>query len=312
MIRTGQRQSVSLPADNRPYFATVTDSVPTGMLAIPMTNDYLFRALLQKNNRVLRGLVCALLHLSPSDIISAVIENPIELGNAVDEKTFILDIKVSLNDSTLIILEMQVINERNWVERSLSYLCRSFDSLKAGEEYRHARPVIQIGLLNFTLFPKYPEFYATYQFLNVKNHALYSDRLRLCVLDLTRTDLATEEDRSYQIDYWASLFKAVTWEELGMLAQNNEYIGEAAETIRQLTEDEKVRMQCEAREDYYRTQRGWQRMLTENETALAESKLRLTEQEKIITEQKAMLETADAERNRLLAWAKEHGYEPPC
>lgn len=268
----------------------------TGPLSIPMTNDYLFRALLQQNNHVLIGLISSLLHLPPSGISSAVITNPIELGSAVDTKTFILDIKISLNDSTIINLEMQVINEHNWTDRSLSYLCRSFDQLKSGEEYQIARPVIQIGLLNFTLFPEYPEFYSTYKFLNVKNYALYSDKLRLSVLDLTRTDLATKEDRRYQIDYWASLFKATTWEELKMLSQKNEYIKEASETIYQLSQEDKIRMQCEAREDYYRTQRGWQSMLAEKDN--------------LLVEKDEALKAVSSKYDELLVWAKEHGYHP--
>jgi len=94
--------------------------------------------------------------------------------------------------------------------------------------------------------------------LNVKNYTLYSDKIVLSVLDLTHIDLATKEDKLYQIDYWASLFKSTTWEELNMLAQTNEYIREASETIYQLTQEEKIRQQCEAREDYYRRQRGIQ------------------------------------------------------
>jgi len=65
----------------------VSRNSATGLLAIPMTNDYLFRALLQRNNKVLKGLICALLHLDPSDVSSVVIANPIELGNAIDDKT---------------------------------------------------------------------------------------------------------------------------------------------------------------------------------------------------------------------------------
>ena len=207
-------------------------SIPLqGPIAILMTNDYLFRALLQRNNNVLKGLISALLHLSPADIASVEITNPVELGKKVDAKDFILDIKVVMNDYTIINLEMQVINEHNWTDRSLSYLCRSFDHLEEGKPYTAVRPVIQIGLLNFTLFPDHPEFYATHQFLNVKNYTLYSDKLRLSVLNLTHTDLATEEDKHYQIDYWASLFKSTTWEELKMLAENNEYIRQASETV---------------------------------------------------------------------------------
>lgn len=315
----------------------------TGPLSIPMTNDYLFRALLQRNNHVLIGLISSLLHLPPLDISSAVITNPIELGDTIDNKTFILDIRVCLNDNVIINLEMQVINEHNWTDRSLSYLCRSYDNLRPAEKYQTVRPVIQIGLLNFTLFPQHPEFYATYKFLNVKNYTLYSDKRRLCVLDLTRTDLATEEDRRYQINYWATLFKAATWEELKMLSQKNEYIGEAAETVYQLSQEEKIRMQCEAREDYYRTQQGWQDMLaqkdsiiiekdseiaqkdsiiiekdsiiTEKDSIITEKDSIITEKDNILMEKEAMLQEKDeaiksvtSEYDELLTWAKEHGF----
>ena len=225
----------------------------SGALIVPMTNDYLFRALLQRNNLVLKGLICALLHMEEADISSVIITNPIRLGDSIDNKTFVLDINVILNQHHIINLEMQVINLNNWQDRSLSYLARNLDHLKKGEDYQLAHPVIQIGLLDYTLFPEHPEFYSTYQFLNVKNHTLYSDKWRISVLDLSRIDLATEEDRQYQLDYWAALFKAKTWEELQMLAQNNHYFKEASETVYELTQEERIRQQCLAREDYNRT-----------------------------------------------------------
>ena len=36
-----------------------------------------------------------------------------------------------------------------------------------------------------------------------------------------------------------------------MLSQNNEYLKEASETVYHLTQEEKVRLQCQTREDYY-------------------------------------------------------------
>ena len=232
-------------------------SIPqSGALIVPMTNDYLFRALLQRNNLVLKGLICALLHMEEEDISSVIITNPIRLGDSINNKTFVLDINVILNQHHIINLEMQIINLNNWQDRSLSYLARNFDHLKKGEDYALTHPVIQIGLLDYTLFPDHPEFYSTYQFLNVKNHTLYSDKWRISVLDLSRIDLATEEDRQYQLDYWAALFKAKTWEELQMLAQNNHYFKEASETVYQLTQEEEIRQQCLAREDYNRTMKG--------------------------------------------------------
>jgi hypothetical protein len=79
---------------------------------------------------------------------------------------------------------MQVINQSNWKERSLSYLCRSFDQLYAGDDYQSAGPAIHIGFLDFTHFKEYPEFYTTNMLMNIKNGYIYSDKFSLRVVDL--------------------------------------------------------------------------------------------------------------------------------
>ncbi|MBQ7934652.1 MAG: PD-(D/E)XK nuclease family transposase [Lachnospiraceae bacterium] len=76
----------------------------TGPIDFGFTNDYMFRAILQKNTKVLKGLVCALLHLQPEDITSISVTNPIELGDGIDTKSFILDVKVQINYHTLMIM----------------------------------------------------------------------------------------------------------------------------------------------------------------------------------------------------------------
>ncbi len=63
----------------------------TGTIRYQMTNDYMFRAILQKNQKVLRGLVSALLHMRVEEIMELSIENPIILGEAINEKTIVLD-----------------------------------------------------------------------------------------------------------------------------------------------------------------------------------------------------------------------------
>lgn len=222
----------------------------TGKIDYGMTNDYMFRAVLQENKHVLRGLICSLLHLRDEDISSVEITNPIILGEHIDAKSFVLDIHVLLNDNRLINLEMQMSDLGNWKERSLSYLCRTYDQLNKGEDYINAKPVIHIGFLKFSLPEFIPEFYATYQLLNKKNQQLYSDKFTLSVVDLTQIELATEEDRSYQINYWAKLFTAKTWEELKMIAKNNEAFSEATQSLYRLNADEMIREQCRARQDY--------------------------------------------------------------
>ncbi len=274
----------------------------TGKLAYQLTNDYLFRAVMQKSNTALKGLICSLLHLKMEEITSAVISNPIELGDSIDQKTYILDIKVVLNDRVKLNIELQVLNQGNWPERSMEYLCRSFDQVARGRDYLEAMPVVQIGILDFTLFPEVPEFYATYKFMNVKNYWIYSDKVRISVVDLTQIGLATEEDKSYGIDQWARFFIASTWEEVKMMAKTSESMEEAVETIYRLLADEKVRSQCEAREDYYRQQRYVLGRMEAAEKREAEANRRMAEAEQKAAEveQKA----AEAEQKAVEAERK--------
>ena len=82
------------------------DTDNTVVIQYNMTNDYMFRYILQKNEKVLRGLISALLHLKPENIISVEIKNPIDLSKSITGKDFVLDIKVLLNDNQLLNLEM--------------------------------------------------------------------------------------------------------------------------------------------------------------------------------------------------------------
>lgn len=70
-----------------------------------------------------------------------------------------------------------------------------------------------------------------------------------------------EEDIAFKIDYWAKIFKARTWKEIKMLAQENEYLQEAAESLYVANADEIVRQQCIAREDAERRERTMERLV---------------------------------------------------
>ena len=215
-----------------------------------------------------------------------VVQNPIELGEAIDDKTFILDIHVLLNNNTIINLEMQVLDLKDWPERSLSYLARSYDNVAKGDEYINVKPVYHIGFLNYTLFPEYPEFFAKYQMMNLKNHNVYTSKFNLYVVDLTQIELATEEDRESGLVYWTKIFKAKTWEELRQMAERNQELQEATEALYVYNQDEIVKQQCRARQDYYNHERGTQKRLEEARTALEESKAVIAAQKEALENQK--------------------------
>ena len=119
--------------------------LPTGAPKYRMTNDFLFKTVLQHNTEALEALLCALLGLGKEQIKSLRILNPIEEGTVIDDKAMLLDLKLELNDDSLINIEMQVENEGNWEERSLTYLCRDFDQLKKGEDYKPVKKRYTLG-----------------------------------------------------------------------------------------------------------------------------------------------------------------------
>ena len=235
-----------------PQIHISSDNTFTGKLPYTLTNDFFFKAFLERNESALRGLLCALLSMKPEEIVSVTITNPIQPGDSVDDKNMILDVRVLLNNQEIINLEMQVINLYNWPERSLSYLCRMFDQLKRGEDYKVAKKTIHISITNFTP-ENFPEIlYSNYYLYNPKTMHKYSDKFGIYMLQLNQLGNPEDEKNMPDVYYWAQLFKASTWEEIQMLADKNQAIQESIVTIQELTADEKMQMQMEARERYRR------------------------------------------------------------
>ena len=219
-----------------------------------MRNDYMFHAVLQKNEEVLRNLLATLLEIDEAEIESCHIENPIELGKEIEGKECILDVKLTLNNDKVINIELQVYKQTHWINRSLLYWARTYDNLKSGQDYSMLLPAYHIGILDFTLFENHPKFMAQYQILDVEDGYLYSDKLCIKVLDLTQLEKAKQEpETNKKLLKWASIFKAETLEELEQLASGEEVFENMVVTMKKLSEDEKIRMQCEAREDYERS-----------------------------------------------------------
>lgn len=188
---------------------------------------------------------------------------------------------------------MQLNDYKNWPERSLSYLCRNFDNLNKGSDYSNVKPAIHIGFLDFTLFPEQPEFHAVYKMQNIKNHKIYTDKFILHVIESNNVQLATEEDHHYEIDKWASLFKANTWEDIRMLIQDNPTLQTAAETLYRLNMDERFRETCERFEQAEIEHNG----LLQRNAMLTQTNLELTQTNQELTVKIAELEALLASRS---------------
>jgi len=276
---------------------STTSTSDKNIIRYPLKNDYMFRAVFQSRPKALQGLCRSLLRLSPSDSLHIDLKNPIQLGAAIDNKEFVLDLALTINDSLYLNLEMQLYNDGYWPERSLSYTCRSFDNLNRGAGYDEVLPVLHIGFLDFTLFPEHPEFVAEYKMMNTNpaHRNFFSDKFRISVVDLTQIERATDEDKQYDIDLWARVLTAKTWEEIDMLAQDNEYLRETSNAMYELDQDRLIRQQCQAREDFLYWERMKENRNKRIETELAETKVKLANKNAELANKDSELENQKAE-----------------
>ena len=182
---------------------------------------------------------------------------------------------------------MQVVNYHDWSERSLNYLGRLFNN----DDYSTPLPAIQIGILDFTPFPENPSFYSKNLMMDTETHHVYSSKFAIHVLDLKQINNASSEDKHWGLDNWARLFKATTWEDVKMIAANNKYLTEAANTMHELYSDREMRRQMENREDFIRRQKRDQRMLKDQADIIAEQAGVIAEQADEIAKLQAQIES---------------------
>jgi predicted transposase/invertase (TIGR01784 family) len=273
----------------------------SGPIPYPLTNDYMFHMVFQDAREVLKRLLAALLEIPLGNIISTKLLNPIIPGEKADDKEIILDLRIGLNNNSVIDIEMQVARNEDWINRSVFYLCRDFASFGKGKEYGALEPVIHISILDFNPpdIAGRQSLYTKYRLMDLKTHHVYSDIIAMNVLNLKYINKATEEERQTDLYRWASLFRARTWDDLksaakGVTSMDESTVNNFVFTMAKLSEDEKIRMACQAREDYELTMKtqfsgGYKKGIKAMERKIAKKDRKIAEQDKLIKELQAKI-----------------------
>ena len=267
------------------YFSPGLDEA-TGEIPEKLTNDIILHSVTQNNKEILRGLTAALLMVPTDTVTDVELLNPIDYRDFADKK-MILDIRALINRSSIVNVELQMVlttDSKWWINRSLLYLCRTFDNVEAGREYSEALPSVQVCIIPKDMFSDAPpEFYSQYMLMNDRNGHIYSRDFSLRVLYLNHIDLATETDKKNGLDFWAKAFLATTWEELKSLAKESSVFREVAESMYTVNADVSQRSMAEAHRKFVESYENM-------EAALVRIKQRVEEEQ-----QKADIEQKKAE-----------------
>ena len=228
----------------------------TGKIDYCLADDIVLHLIVQKNNRILKGLICSLMGLDPDKVESVVLLNPIDYSS-YDGKEIILDVKVIIDEKHIVNVELQMgykYGKQWWINRSLLYLCRSYDNIDSGDDYRKIKPTTHIGIVTEDLFKnEKPEFYARYKLLNIRTHKEYTGNFSLNMLYLNQIDKATKDDEDNNLVHWAKAFKATSWEELRAVAAYNEMFREVGESVFEVNAETIEREMADAHRKYVET-----------------------------------------------------------
>jgi flagellar biosynthesis/type III secretory pathway protein FliH len=88
--------------------------------------------------------------------------------------------------------------------------------------------------------------------MNRHTHEIYNDSARIFVLCLPYLKNCTEAEKKDPVYDFARLFAATTWEELTMLAEENDAMKNVHVVLKELTDNEKIQQQLEIEERYER------------------------------------------------------------
>jgi len=180
-----------------------------------MTNDLVFRLVFTKYPELLKQLIAALLEISYESIKQFEITSRDITPEEIGKKTCTLDIKMIVDDKHLN-LEVQVEDEKNYVERSLYYWARMFSkALNEGVDYATSPRTIVISILGFNLFRGGKKYFSEFKLLDVESHNLLTDRCALHYYELCKLPKSLNIDNRKEM--WLNLFNAKTEEEIANL-----------------------------------------------------------------------------------------------
>ena len=216
-------------------------------LKVSLVNDFAFKHVFH-NKKALKGLLSALLDIPPEEIVDLELLDTFQSGSYKKDKTGILDIKVHLNNSQKINIEMQVRQQDNWTERSLFYLSRMYTAdMVSGEDYGVLEPCIHISIIDFEM-PGLSRLYSVIRLIEENTSQVYSDKLSLRVLYLKKLENADETEQQTEVYRWARLITAQDWEVLGDMAMQDEYKAEAVKEMVKINSDRALRYEYISRE----------------------------------------------------------------
>ena len=211
------------------------------MEKLKLTNDFIFKKVFGKkgNESILKDLLEAILKIKIKKIeLQAEVELEREL---IDDKTGVLDIEATIDDNTIIDIEMQMRNQYNMKERSLFYWAGLYyTGLKKKEEYKENKRAITINIVNFDMFKEGP-YHEKIELRREYKNILLTNKLEIHFIQLSKFLKEGQEEKDKKMWQWLTFICNKNRKEVERVMKENKEIEKANEELEYLTGDDAVR-----------------------------------------------------------------------
>lgn len=194
------------------------------MTFIDPRTDFAFKKIFasESSKPILISFLNALIYQGNPTIQDLQIIDPYQAGEIVGSKDSYLDVKATLDNGTVVIIEMQVLNVKAFEKRIAYNAAKAYgNQLTRGKGYVNLDPVIAITITDFILFENTNKIISRFSFREEEEHFDYiCPTMTLIFVELPKFNKSVDELESLA-DKWIYFIKE---------APNLEMVPESLET----------------------------------------------------------------------------------
>lgn len=200
--------------------------------------DYVFKNIFgsEKHPKILISFLNAC--IKPIDpIVEVKLKNTEVFKEYVTDTFSRLDILATTNANEVINIEMQRIDEKNMIKRSLYYWGKTYTTGYEGKNtYSKLPRTICINVLDFILLPDENHFHNRYRVINTNSKKELTDTLELHFIEIPKME---EIDESDLLSVWVGFLEDPNNEQVISLEKQVEELQEAKEELARISRDPK-------------------------------------------------------------------------
>ena len=217
--------------------------------------DIVFQMLFSSQNTdITKGLISALIDKKIENIKLEI--NKQLIGNKIDDKVGIVDLRARLNNNVECEIEMQMVYSKNFIPRLLYYWSKIYSGqLKKGNKYNGLNKVVCIAIINEDI-KEFEELkaHSKWQIREEENVTkILTDKLELHIITISKAIKEYKEDnknKENRLLQWMMFLNDPECVEVNEIMKENKEIKEAEVTLRKLSEDEENKRIAELREKH--------------------------------------------------------------